>query len=339
MIISLFLVNVTKIYSRYQIFNNEIGDDEQSSYYKSNYMCHFKFIQYISLTLLFLSIGYSQIDSQINIGQTNKSLTVRDSLHLLIQRVQRLEEKGDQSTTAAIIAGTASFIAVLAAGLLTLISQLRIARKEDARSIKNAENTLALAQKEAVYKQTDKMLEYKLKQMELFYAPMFALLNQSKGLYAKMSSLLMKRNPNTYAMRTDPQGKVSLHIQCADEQWKEFRLLDQLPALRKNEEVFPLINGIVDIGSKMKEIIYNNAGYASSESIPLLGEYLAHFAILSTIYNDKSESAYEAGWHVIGYYPRSLNERIENDYRALSAELDLYAKAGKQLLHNDAQTN
>jgi hypothetical protein len=92
------------------------------------------------------------------------------------------------------------------------------------------------------------------------------------------------------------------------------------------------VDRILQIGEQMTEIISDHAGLASKDLIDLLGEYLAHYAILSTIYKGSETVPYEPGWHKMLYYPRRLNQMIEDGYRELSEFLDGYAKASKRML-------
>jgi hypothetical protein len=70
--------------------------------------------------------------------------------------------------------------------------------------------------------------------------------------------------------------------------------------------------------------------------VDLLGEYLAHIAVLKQLLkqcqNDRDFAAYQAGWHVMGYYPRSLNAKIEAGYRELTTFLALYSDQGTKSL-------
>jgi hypothetical protein len=64
----------------------------------------------------------------------------------------------------------------------------------------------------------------------------------------------------------------------------------------------------------------------------VLGEYMAHYAILSTIYKLGETQPYDPGWHKMGYYPPQLNDKIEEAYREVSQFLDKYAAASNELL-------
>lgn len=70
--------------------------------------------------------------------------------------------------------------------------------------------------------------------------------------------------------------------------------------------------------------------------VDLLGEYLAHIAVLKQLLAQcqKKEDlpAYPAGWHVMGYYPRSLNAKIEAGYGELTSFLAQYSDRATKIL-------
>src|SRR5438094_2433469 len=109
-----------------------------------------------------------------------------------------------------------------------------------------------------------------------------------------------------------------MQVHAQDGIWKGFRLLDQFPAVRTNPKALALAERILQIGEQMTKIISGHAGLASKDLIDLLGEYLAHYAVLSTIYKLGETAPYEPGWHQMLYYPRQLNKKIEEGYRELS---------------------
>ena len=255
----------------------------------------------------------------------------------LANRVQQLELSAartfQSSLITAIIAGSAALVAVLLAGGLTLLSQHIMAKREEQRVVLTAQRTMELARQEALYRHGEKILEFRLKQMELFYAPMFALLEQSKALYDKMLHQLAYDAPTQYKLlpEADPDG-YRFHVLAKDGLWKGFRLLDQLPAVRTNPKALALVESILLIGEEMTKIISEHAGLASEDLAGLLGEYLAHYAILSTIHKCGETEPYEPGWHKMGYYPRDLNLKIAAGYHELSQFLDEYSKASKHML-------
>jgi hypothetical protein len=121
-------------------------------------------------------------------------------------------------------------------------------------------------------------------------------------------------------------------VRAADGTWKGFRLLDQFPAVKANKRASALADYIVQIGERMTRIISKHAGLASEELIPLLGQYMAHYAVLSTIHRGGETQPYEPGWHKMGYYPRELNAKIEEGYREVNHIINEYVKASKRML-------
>jgi hypothetical protein len=264
----------------------------------------------------------------------------QEKIRELTHRIQKLElqtvqQPGKQQGDTTAVAVTTAIIAaaaVLGAALLGMFGQHVAAQREDRRTVAAAQHAAELAKQEAVYRNTEKIVEFRLKQMEQFYAPMFALLGQSKGLYDKMLYQLAQDEPERYRWNPQPGAGADPFQVLHHDTWKGFRLLDQLPAVRHNPKAFALAEGVLRIGDQMTEIISKHAGLASENIIDLLGEYLAHYATLSTIYRLGETEPYEPGWHKVRYYPRELNARIEAGYREVSQFIDEYAKASMQML-------
>jgi hypothetical protein len=177
-----------------------------------------------------------------------------------------------------------------------------------------------------------------MKQLELFYAPMFALLGQSKGLYDKMLHQLAEDDPRRYRWSPEPSPD-RFEVLAKDGTWKGFRLLDQLPAVRKFPKAMSLATEILRIGDGMTKIISTNAGLASEKLIGMLGQYMAHYAILATVDKLGETEPYEPGWHQMGYFPRELDTEVEAGYRELSGSIDEYAREGKRTLASLASDN
>lgn len=271
----------------------------------------------------------SQTTSTSLVDELSKDLQRLTNQVLQLELDVAKASKSDSNLTTAIIAG----VAVLLAGGLTLLGQYVTAKREERRAITTARQTMELGRQEAWFRHGEKILEFRLKQMELFYAPMFALLKQSEALYAKMRYQLANDDPARYRLldKPDPEGYY-LHVLAKDDSWKGFRLLDQLPRVRANQKALALVKSILEIGKKMTKIISEHAGLAAQELAYTLGEYLAHYAILSTIYESDETDPYEPGWHKMGYYPRELNDRIKAGYQELSQFLDECSKQSKQVL-------
>jgi hypothetical protein len=255
-----------------------------------------------------------------------------ENLNRLTERVRKLEtQMAEKSATpfAVYAVVVAAFITALAAVISSMITgktQFRMAAAA-------AQQARELQRQQALFGHAEKILEFKLKQMQQFYAPMFALLGQSKGLYDKMLYELAETEPAKYrwAPKPDPQDD-RFQVKNKNGEWKAFRLLDQLPAVRGNFKAFALADRVLQIGDEMTRIIAKHAGLASEDLIDLLGRYMAHYAIISTIHKLAETEPYEPGWHKTGYFPRELDEKVAKGYRELSQFLTEYSNASKRLL-------
>jgi hypothetical protein len=263
-----------------------------------------------------------------------------EKIRELTHRIQKLEldsiqRSGSQrdSTVIAVITAVIAAAAVFGAALLGIVGQYFTARREERRAIVAAERAAELARQEAIYKHTEKILEFRLKQMEQFYAPMFALLGQSVGLYDKMRNQLVQDQPERYRWAPDVDPKDGrVQVLDKDGTWKDFRLLDQFPAVRKNPRALALADRVLEIGKEITHTISRHAGLASEDLLDVLGKYMAHYAILSAIRQDDRSEPYPAGSHKIGYYPRELDAKIAVGYREVAQLIANYAKASKRLV-------
>ena len=267
----------------------------------------------------------------------------QDTIRELTHRIQKLEtemlqaaqkpadnKNGITLATAFIASG-----AVLLAALVSMYGQYLADKRLSNREVVAAQRTLELAKQEAKFRHTGTILEFRLRQMEQFYAPMFALLGQSKGLYDKLMEQLVEDHPGRYRKPANP-GPRDYRFEVLDKrgEWQGFRLLDQLPAIKADPKALALIDRILEIGDRMTKIISRHAGLASADLMDFLGRYMAHYAILSTIHKLNETEPYEPGWHKMGYYPFDLNAKIEEGYRELSGFIDEYVAASKQMLEN-----
>ena len=258
----------------------------------------------------------------------------------LTHRIQKLEleaiqNSGQQSgsTGTAIVTAIIGAVAVLCVALIGVLAQYWTAKHQDQSAIAVAERATQLARREAIFRHSDKLLEFNLKQMEQFYAPMFAMLGQSEGLYNKMRHQLVQDEPGRYRWAPDSDPKDGkLQVLDKDGTWNGFRLLDQFPAVRKNGRALALADRVLEIGKAITHTITQHAGLASEDLLDLLGRYLAHYAILSAVRQEDRIEPYPAGSHEMGYYPRELDAKIEAGYREVALLIAEYGKASKQLL-------
>jgi|WetSurMetagenome_2_1015567.scaffolds.fasta_scaffold61787_2 hypothetical protein len=231
--------------------------------------------------------------------------------------------------------GLIAALAVLCAAGIGALGQYMVAKMTATIARNEAVNKAEIAKLEARYRHTDKIVDYRLKQLELFYAPMSALMGQSGALSYKLQLQLSQENPIRY--RFDSQTPPRLHIFDENKDTGEFRLLDQLPALRTSSTAWALVSQIVATGTEMESIIRKHAGFASENLISRLSEYMAHYAILSTLYKESETVPFNVGEHKVGYFPRELPGELLSGYRNVSSFLDEYAKATLKVLQDSNQ--
>jgi hypothetical protein len=191
-----------------------------------------------------------------------------------------------------------------------------------------AAEAVRLAKDAALFKHAEQMMEFKLKQIQEFYGPLYAALQQSRGLYDKLLDQLVYDEPARYQRTPNVTGDdYRLQVLDSAGQWKDFRLVDQLPAIKSNQRAMALVDAIVGLGKHMCEIITTRAGYAAENSVELLGLYMAHHAILTAIRNGPETEAFQPGRHKVGAYPRDLDKVIGDKYHELSSAIDQYGQA------------
>jgi len=203
------------------------------------------------------------------------------------------------------------------------------AAEANAELAKNAAVEAAkLAKDAALFKHAEQMMEFKLKQIQEFYGPLHAALQQSRGLYDKLLDQLVYDDSARYQRTPNATGD-DYRLQVLDKagQWKDFRLVDQLPAVKSNQRAMALVDAIIGLGRNMCDIIATRAGYAAENSVELLGLYMAHHAILTAIRNGSESEAFEPGRHKVGAFPYGLDKVIGDKYHELSNAIDQYGQA------------
>lgn len=289
-------------------------------------------------------------DSNSVAPKTDTSAGVDSSTNLqsISHRIDILEKQflsqSPKDWKSQLISGLPVLIAAGIGALITLITQWFTTRREregrtaEARqqlelSREAAKQQLDLAMKQAHFAQMERILEFKLKQMEKFYAPMFAFLKQSTALYQKMCEQLAEDHPDRYKRLQEPDADGNIiHVKSKDGSWKQFRMLDQMPTIKSDPNAKPLIESMIKIGKKTTDTISEQAGLASAELIDLLGEYLAHYAILCAAFESLEAEPKEPMGHRRGYFPRDLGAKVEQGYRELSRSLDDYGRMSDGLL-------
>ncbi len=272
-----------------------------------------------------------QVVQEKQVGADFSEAEERKAWILLLRKLAAEEKKTgfDWQPVATAIAG----------GVIALFGVWLNARQQEKREQERmrheAQHQREVARLEASTIYADKLLDLRLKQLELFFAPLHALLEQSKGVYAKLQMQLLE-DKETYREVPDPQfeeKQMKLQVRWRNE-WHDWRMLDQMPPLKGNPLYAPLIAEIVRIGEKMTALIAKYSAFSLDESgvSDVYGEYLAHFAILRSIHKDPRTEPYPPGQHKIGYYPRRLNDIVKTRYLKLQQELQPYLEATNTLL-------
>lgn len=179
----------------------------------------------------------------------------------------------------------------------------------------------------------DKMMAWRLKQIESLYGPLNALLKQSHGVYKQLCDYLLshdKSDPTMYRWVTDEESTTGFSFELFEKnQWRPFRLLDQLPNVYdQDSNAGPLIDEVMAVGKRIVGTIHSHAGLALVEQSELqakFGEYLAHYVVLSEMY--KAVKRKDANMETLrsrytsGYFPRDIAKLVSVGLATISASL------------------
>lgn len=156
---------------------------------------------------------------------------------------------------------------------------------------------------EAYYRNVEKALQFRLRQVNEFYGPMLLLLEQSRLVYEKLKEVIRK-NPE-------------LNIPPDD-----FRLLDHVSILVKFPKTKSFVRSILDIGKHMNELLRKKAGLIEGGLTQTYFDYVSHFEIINAIADAPQSEPILPGSQDSGYYPRALNREVINGYKRVVRRLD-----------------
>lgn len=235
--------------------------------------------------------------------------------------------------------GVMAIIGLCSALIGALVSLLAVFIKEKAEERRAIRNISLQAM--------DRMMAWRLKQIEKLYGPLNALMRQSHGVYQQLCKFLHDHQaPGAKSLQwvTDAKstGRKSLEV-YEDGEWIPFRLLDQLPKVYDtNSNAGPLIDEVMLVGESMVKIIHEHAGLGLSHQ-PLLqglfGDYLAHFVVLNEMYKavrvPGTDPAVLRQRYVSGYFPRELPKVIAEGLNEISGELGTLERELARLAHKN----
>jgi SAM-dependent methyltransferase len=174
--------------------------------------------------------------------------------------------------------------------------------------------TFRRGQMDARYAYASEITKFRLQQIQEFYAPALAYIEQSRVVYEKFRWTI-----GEYRKEIPVEG---------------FRLLDHIYEFKDDPNLAPLIDKILTIGKNLSALISQKAGLIEGgiTSTPTFIEYLGHLEILNAAREQKPTEEEKEGWHQIGYYPRLLNREIIEGYKVVFAQLENCIKAGDKIM-------
>lgn len=153
---------------------------------------------------------------------------------------------------------------------------------------------------------------YRVKQATEFYAPALLLIQQSKIIYDKLIWTLQREQE--------------------DFNKKEFKLLDQIAELRRDERYEPIIGELLAVNEELTKLITEKAGLIEGGITEFYYKYQGHIAILKAASEQNLSGEKKDGWHELGYFPREINAEIESGYRTVLARIRDYSIAGDKII-------
>lgn len=192
-----------------------------------------------------------------------------------------ITKSSDRAAQVALQTSWFSFGTVLGTALLTatlsLLAQMLLMRHQ--RKINRTDSEAKVA---------NTYVEWQLKQLSELYGPIRALLGQSNVLYRQMNKALVSADSDRFRLVDgDDFDNLVFEIRQGQE-WTRFRTVKHLAEVyNKGYGVEPYFDDVVDVGSRLVEVIREKAGFARSEDdelVHVMGEYLAHFLVLQRLH-------------------------------------------------------
>lgn len=207
--------------------------------------------------------------------------------------------------------------------------------REHEKAARDAERETERIRTNALLEYSKNLMQMRQRHFDVFYSPLWALIQQSDGVTRKMKEQLALDNPAKYRWELGDEGTVSQLQVYHDGKWASFRLLDCIHELRS----VPLYNGfierILEIGHRMTELIQQGVPVIGDQSPPsIYVEYLAHYSILSAMHKSCApDKLFPPGSQKAGYYPRGFNKEVERSYNRLRGMLAGYECKSEAVLN------
>jgi hypothetical protein len=185
------------------------------------------------------------------------------------------------------------------------------------------------ARQTAGIKEVSEIKQFRGRQLNEFYAPLEALLNQGLVVRNELYTRLLSTNDSRVSFSKIPDpiaaNNWSLGIKLQGGDVKPFRLLEDLPLL---QATFPDLMGTVGetvrINGLIVKLIHEKVGLVLHENVELsqeLGTFLAHQSVLVDMYKTVKEGSQTVPPKYTTTFPRLLQKLVAKDCRDLRKEL------------------
>lgn len=191
------------------------------------------------------------------------------------------------------------------------------------------------------------LMDWKIKQLSELYGPLYAVLHQSNAIYRQMNIVLSKTDGNIFRLSEDSEksdfDKKIFQIYVNDE-WVIFRTITHINEVYgKGYGIESYFDELVDIGSRMVNIVENKAGYVredQSELADVFGKYLAHYTVLCQLHKQMKKSLETQEKTSIlqkpsmpvdhtAAFPREIQGLVQKGYQKLNKELNSWGEKGE----------
>ena len=249
---------------------------------------------------------------------------LRLELAATIMRLASVEasiaKSSDRAEKAALHASWFSLWTVLGTALLTallsLLAQALLMRHQ--RGINRADSEAKVA---------NTYVEWQLKQLSELYGPIRALLGQSNALYRQMNKALVAADSNRFRLVEGEDFDCQVfQIKLCDE-WTRFRTVKHLAEVyNKKYGVEPYFDDVVEVGSRMAEVIREKAGFARSEDdvlVRVMGKYLAHFLVLKRLHEramDGKQPHFNAADDQ-ATFPNEIEKLVDDGFKTINRQV------------------
>ena len=184
-------------------------------------------------------------------------------------------------------------------------------------------------------------VEWQLKQLSELYGPLRALLGQSNAMYRQMNIALVEADGSKFKFVDEKGCDFDDRVfQIKYEgKWDRFRTVKHIDEVYgKGYGIEAYFDDVTSIGKQMVELIKEKAGYARSdqdELVKVMGQYLAHYSVLSRIHDRVKSGGNSDGNTKVdasATFPIELRKLVDEGFSKLNKELRDWKSQGAQVV-------